>query len=91
MHVTLRIVAGVPSLRVGVLFRKVREALAEGQERFGFRLVHFSVQSNHVHLITEAGDRRSLSRGMQEVSIRVARAVNRELVRAARVFIMRGL
>jgi len=84
-HVTLRVVAGLPSLR-GVLFGKVRDALAEGQERFGFRLVHFSVQSNHVHLIVEAGDRRSLSRGMQGLSIRVARAVNGQLARRGRVF-----
>lgn len=86
VHVTLRLVAGLRSLRVGALFGKVRDALAEGQERFGFRLVHFSVQSNHVHLIVEAGDRRSLSRGMQGISIRVARAVNRGLSRAGRVF-----
>jgi REP element-mobilizing transposase RayT len=86
VHVTLRVISGMPSLRVGELFRKVRAALAEGQERFGFRLVHFSVQSNHVHLIAEAGDRRALSRGMQGISIRVARAVNRELVRTGRVF-----
>lgn len=85
VHVTLRIGAGVPSLR-RALFGKVRGALAEGQERFGFRLVHFSVQSNHVHLIAEAADRRSLSRGMQGLSIRVARAVNRELARSGRVF-----
>jgi REP element-mobilizing transposase RayT len=85
LHVTLRIVAGVPSLR-RALFGKVRAALAEGQDRFGFRLVHFSVQSNHVHLIVEAGDRRSLSRGMQGISIRVARAVNGQLARSGRVF-----
>jgi REP element-mobilizing transposase RayT len=85
VHVTLRIVAGVPSLR-GPLFVRVRRALAEGQERFGFRLVHFSVQSNHVHLIAEAADRRALSRGMQGISIRVARAVNGALARAGRVF-----
>jgi len=47
--------------------------------------VHFSVQSNHVHLIAEAADRRSLSRGMQGISIRVARAVNRGLGRTGRV------
>ncbi|HEU4580393.1 MAG TPA: transposase [Polyangiaceae bacterium] len=85
VHVTLRIVAGVPSLR-GALFNKVRSALAEGQERFGFRLVHFSVQSNHLHLIAEAADRRALSRGMQGLSIRVARAVNGALSRAGRLF-----
>ncbi|HEU4583511.1 MAG TPA: transposase [Polyangiaceae bacterium] len=85
MHVTLRIVTGVPSLR-GATFGKVRRALADEQERFGFRLVHFSVQSNHVHLIAEAADRRALSRGMQGLSIRVARAVNRGLSRTGRVF-----
>ena len=85
VHVTLRLVPGVSSLR-GPLFCKVRDALADGQERFGFRLVHFSVQSNHVHLIAEAADRRSLSRGMQGISIRVARAVNRGLARRGRVF-----
>jgi REP element-mobilizing transposase RayT len=85
VHVTLRIVAGVPSLR-GAVFAKVRGALAEGQERFGFRLVHFSVQTNHLHLIAEAADRRALSRGMQGISIRVARAVNGALSRAGRVF-----
>jgi REP element-mobilizing transposase RayT len=85
VHVTLRIVAGVPSLR-GPLFRRVRGALAEGQERFGFRLVHFSVQSNHLHLIAEAADRRALSRGMQGLSIRVARSVNGALSRKGKVF-----
>jgi REP element-mobilizing transposase RayT len=85
VHVTLRIVDGVPSLR-GAVFGKVRRALAEGQERFGFRLVHFSVQSNHLHLIAEAADRRALSRGMQGLSIRVARAVNGALPRKGKVF-----
>jgi REP element-mobilizing transposase RayT len=85
VHVTLRIVTGLPSLR-GAIFGTVRRAMAEGQERFGFRLVHFSVQSNHVHLIAEAADRRALSRGMQGLSIRVARAVNGVLSRKGKVF-----
>lgn len=86
VHVTLRIVAGLPSLRTWPRFSELRAALARGQRRFGFRLVHFSVQSNHVHLIAEARDRRSLSRGMQGLSVRLARAVNRTLRRRGRVF-----
>jgi putative transposase len=86
VHVTLRIVAGVPSLRAGLRFNELRTALARGQQRFGFRLVHFSVQSNHIHLIAEARDRRALSRGMQGLSVRLARAVNRTLLRRGRVF-----
>jgi REP-associated tyrosine transposase len=86
VHVTLRLVAGLPSLRLEKLFGKVQLALAHGQRRFGFRLVHYSVQSNHLHLIAEAGDRRALSRGMQGLAVRVARAVNRRLERKGRVF-----
>jgi REP element-mobilizing transposase RayT len=86
VHVTLRSVAGIPSLRGGPHFGKLRAALARGQQRFGFRLVHFSVQSNHLHLIAEARDERALSRGMQGLSVRLARAVNRTFGRRGRVF-----
>ena len=86
VHVTLRIVAGLPSLRAWSRFRQLRTALGRGQDRFGFRLVHFTVQSNHLHLIAEARDRRALSRGMQGLAVRLARAVNRTLARRGRVF-----
>ena len=86
VHVTLRVLAGVPSLRGGAVFGKVRGALAQGQARFGFRLVHFSVQSNHLHLIAEARDRLSLARGMQGLCIRIARAANLAIGRKGRLF-----
>jgi REP element-mobilizing transposase RayT len=82
----LRIVRGVPSLRGHGLFRRVQKALALARERFGFRLIHFSVQRDHLHLIAEAADRRALSRGVQGLTIRVARAVNGQLLRKGRVF-----
>lgn len=85
-HVTLRIVTGLPSLRTGSLFARVQKALAHAQQRFGFRLVHYSVQSNHLHLITEAEGQKALARGMQGLCVRVARAVNRQLSRKGRVF-----
>ena len=86
VHVTLRISAGVPSLREGRLFDNVRLALAAGRERFGFRLVHFSVQGNHLHLIAEAQDGRALALGIQGLSVRLARSVNRTLARRGRLF-----
>src|SRR5690242_17078430 len=39
-------------------------------------LVHFSVQSNHLHLIVEAADQSALSRAMQGLAIRLARRMN---------------
>jgi hypothetical protein len=44
------------------------------------------VQRNHLHLIVEADDRSSLSRGVQGLAVRVARAINRESRRAGKVF-----
>jgi putative transposase len=86
LHVTLRVQRGVRSLREHALFRAVRQALAAGKNQFGFSLVQFSVQRDHVHLIAEANDRRALSRGIQGLSIRIARAVNRQLERKGRLF-----
>jgi REP element-mobilizing transposase RayT len=86
LHITLSVKRAVPSLREHRLFAAVRKALADGKQHFGFALVHFSVQRDHLHLVAEAKDRRALSRGMQGLSIRVARAVNQQLGRTGRLF-----
>ena len=61
-------------------------AFRAGGERDGFRLTHYSVQGNHLHLIVEAADKKTLSRGMQGLAIRIARMVNRVAEREGRVF-----
>jgi REP element-mobilizing transposase RayT len=86
LHITLRVLRDVPALRAHELFLEVRRALAAGRDRFGFRLIHFSVQRDHLHLLAEAADQRALSRGLQGLSIRVAKAVNRPLHRHGKVF-----
>jgi len=86
VHVTLRVREGLPSLRRRGLFLGVHRALIQGRERFGFRVCEYSVQGNHIHLIVEANDRRALWRGLQGLSVRIARTVNRELGRVGGVF-----
>lgn len=85
-HVTLRMQPHVYNLRSGRCFKALRPAFAAGCDRFGFRLVHFSVQGNHVHMLTEAKDAETLSRGMQGLAIRMARALNRVMGRQGKVF-----
>jgi len=51
--------------------------MARACERGDFRVAHYSLQTNHVHLVVEAADRRALARGMIAVGSRLARAVNR--------------
>jgi hypothetical protein len=47
--------------------------------------VHFSVQQDHIHLIGEAEDRKALSRGLQGLNIRIAKAINKALGRSGKV------
>ncbi len=86
VHLTVRVRAGLPSLRRDAARRSIERAFAAGADRFGFRLTQYSLQSNHVHLLAEASDRRALSRGMQGLLIRVARALNRLWRRLGAVF-----
>jgi putative transposase len=86
VHVTLRGAKGLPSLRRRAAYRGLVEAFRGGRERFGFRLVHCAVMSNHVHLVVEAEGQSALSRGMQGLAVRMARAVNRVWARTGAVF-----
>jgi hypothetical protein len=72
-------------MRRGASVTRVTAAIAAAQ-RAEFRVVHFAILSNHVHLVIEASGAPALARGMQGLAIRVARATNRALGRRGRVF-----
>lgn len=85
VHVTLRAADGLPSFRLRSNFTAIRHAMsaASGQS---FRLLHFSVQSDHMHLLVEADGPERLARGVQGLAIRVAKAINRALGRHGTVW-----
>jgi putative transposase len=85
-HVTLRIRDDVPSLRSSRRFAVIRRSFKALLERRAFRLMQFSVLSNHLHLIVEADDSVALSRGMQGLCIRLAKALNKALGRKGALF-----
>jgi REP element-mobilizing transposase RayT len=76
-HVTLKVRRGLPSLRSVRLVRELERSLTAACERGRFRLVHYSIQPDHVHLIVEAAGKQELACGMKSVAARVARAANR--------------
>ena len=77
IHVTQRIDTNGFSLRTGKVLAVLRACFTAGAERFGFRLIEYSIQRDHLHLIVEAESARALSRGMQGLKIRMAKALNR--------------
>ena len=85
VHVTLKVRKEVPSLRVIRLVRELERSFEEACERGYFRVVHYSIQRDHAHLIVEAKGREALGRGMMSIGARFARAVNRVFERSGPV------
>jgi len=85
-HLCWHLADGINSLRGKKLFRQIRESLRRCHEKEGFRIVHWSVQSNHLHAIGEADDVRFLSRGMQGLGVSLAKRINKVSGRQGAVF-----
>jgi REP element-mobilizing transposase RayT len=87
VHVTVHALENVPSLRserLGPLVgRHVRAVLGR---RNDFRIVVFSIQRNHLHLIVEADDQRALTLGLQGFLSGLARRINHRIGRRGRLW-----
>jgi REP element-mobilizing transposase RayT len=85
VHVTLRARAGLCSLRGAAVFAGLERAFAAASGD-GFRLLQFSVQSDHLHLLVEADTPTRFTRGVQGLAVRTAKAINRVFGRSGRVW-----
>jgi WD40 repeat protein len=68
-------------LRKPHLFRAIRVALFVVAAREDFRIVHFSIQGDHLHLIVEASSREALWSGMKAFQISAAKRINAAITR----------
>ena len=85
VHVTLRAVRGLASLRSDRVFSALLDAFIAASHG-SFRVVQFSVQTDHVHVIIEADSGAQLRRGLNRLACRAARAVNRACRRSGAVW-----
>ncbi len=95
LHISLRlrrdVAREIGSLRRRSFLRELRATLRACAEREGFRVVHYSVQTNHLHLLIEApGGKQALGRGMKAVGTRFAHAVNRVFRKRGRGGVLYG-
>ena len=78
LHVTLRTVYRPHNLRHPAVAAEIGKVLKRRALRdLPCRLVHFSIQRDHLHLLIEATDRVALARGVQGIASGLARVVNR--------------
>lgn len=67
--------AGRPKVRSQRCFRPIVLELAHAS-RCALRIVHFSIQCDHIHLIVEGDDRRAMSNGLRTLFARIASRLN---------------
>ena len=75
VHVSMRRVKRAPSLRSERIFRTILGQVARLKRR-AVRVVQYSVQHDHLHLIVEGHDRHDLSAQMRKLFSSIALAVN---------------
>ncbi len=79
VHVTLRAKKGLPSFRQQTIQQMLQGVLARQlvrRYRDDFQVVHFSIQSNHLHVIVEATDKRTMRSGVSGLVIAFAKRLN---------------
>lgn len=86
VHATIRVLPHVWNLRSRRVLGVVETALSGARTWREFRIVHFSVQGEHLHFIVEADGNRALSEGMQGLTVRLAKGLNRVMGRHGKVF-----
>jgi REP element-mobilizing transposase RayT len=83
--ITVRVRDGLPSLRARQMVLALQQGFSECCSRTGFRLIHYSIQRDHLHLIVEADDHAALGRGMKALGTRIALTVHRVFGRRGKV------
>ena len=91
VHISLRIQRDAAGLRRRKQHQAIRAVLRQTGCKDGFRICHYSIQGDHLHLLVEAADRQALAAGMKSIGARLARAVNRVFGRKGPVLFGRYL
>src|SRR5262245_56762401 len=79
LHVVMRIDPAVGNLRRRKVYKAIRDATVTAAMRERFRIVHASLQQDHLHMLVEADHKAALARGMQGFLSSAARNINTTL------------
>jgi hypothetical protein len=84
VHVTLSARKGLPSFRhqrIHQMLKGILERQARRRYAADFQVAHYSIQSNHLHLVIEATDKRTMRSGVSGLVIAFAKRLNALLSR----------
>jgi REP element-mobilizing transposase RayT len=76
-HVTWKLKPGFESLRKPRVLRVLEPAFRKGKEKKGFRLIAWSLQDNHIHLVVEGESTEEVARGRQGLGVSITKRLNK--------------
>jgi REP element-mobilizing transposase RayT len=91
MHVTIRLERDIGTLRRPLMYKALLQATIVAAKHADMRIIHMSIQKDHLHLILEADNHEALTRGMKSFLGSAAKRINACIVvdgkrRRGRVF-----
>ncbi len=75
-HVIWKLKPGLETLRQPGVLRVLEPAFRKGKEKQGFRLIAWSLQEDHIHLIVEGESTEEVARGIQGLGVSITRRLN---------------
>ena len=78
IHITLKLVERMPNLRSPSFLRRFNHAVRSAKE-FGLRVQHFTIESNHIHMIAECNSGEELASSMKSLVGRLANVIRRAI------------
>lgn len=76
-HVIYRLKEEMPKLRQPKVLRVLEGAFRAAKRKDGFRIIAYSLQDTHIHMIVEGESAEQVSRGMQGLGVRLTRQLNK--------------
>lgn len=76
LHISLKLKEKLPTIRTYTLLKEFKYCLKLAQKQ-GLFIIHYSIQHNHIHMIAEAFDNRSLALGMRSLAGRFAKIIRK--------------
>src|SRR5258708_13847910 len=78
LHITQKLMPGLFSLRKKEILKIFRKSANEAK-RFGFYVLHFSIQKDHLHYVAEVKSNLALGKGMRSLAGRFAKGTRKKI------------
>lgn len=76
LHLTIKVRENKADIQNKRILKALHHAIKRARLQ-KLRVIHYTLEYNHAHLVVEAGDNKVLHRGMQAFGISIAKAINR--------------